>query len=81
MLKPNEFADKEKDKKKLVNIIISQIEKQGASFEEDNDAGEERRTCYLDTKQYALYKNNNFLLRIRKEPDWIWHYIEVQTPW
>jgi hypothetical protein len=66
MLKPNEFIDRDKSIMRFIDIVDSQLKKQNASFEKDID-DEKRRTWYLDTTQNTLYKNYNFLFRIRPE--------------
>jgi hypothetical protein len=68
MLKSGEFTDRDKGIRRFLEIINSQITTLNARLEEDIEQ-ESRRTWYLDTSQYALYNNNNFLLRIREEPD------------
>lgn len=69
MLKPKEFIERDKNIKGFIEKIINEhLKKQNASFKERiEDEGEIRRTWYLDTNQHALYKNYNFLLRIRPE--------------
>jgi len=65
ILKADKFTDIIKDKENIINIIKSQIQKQGGIFE-DTTQEDHRKVWYLDTKNFEL-KNNNFFLRIREK--------------
>jgi hypothetical protein len=68
MLKPDVFPNRDEGLKNFLAIIDSTIVKQSASLKVKIKQ-ENRRTWYLDTNQHTLYNDNNFLLRIRKEPN------------
>ena len=67
ILKAVEFTDIIKDKENVINIIKSQIQKQGGTFDDTTQDEDYRKVWYLDTKKFDLNYGNNFFLRIRKE--------------
>jgi hypothetical protein len=67
MLKPGEFIGIINGREKVINIIKSQIQNQGGTFDDTDQDEDYRKVWYLDTKKLELYEKNNFLLRIREE--------------
>ena len=67
MLKSDKFTDISKGKENVINTIKSQIQKQEGRFDDMDQDEDHRKVWYLDTKKYELNKDNNFLLRIKKE--------------
>jgi hypothetical protein len=67
ILKSDKLTDIIKDKENVLNIIKSQIQKQEGIFDDTTQDEDHRKVWYLDTKKFEINKDNNFLLRIRKE--------------
>ena len=67
ILNPVEFSDESEGRKKVIDIIKSQIEKQKGTFEEDVFDREEKNVWYVDTEKHALYRINNFIVRVKEE--------------
>lgn len=65
MLNPSEFLDLEKGMNKASDITRRLVEQQGGVFKEKRK-DKKRKVWYLDTRNHDI-KNNNFLLRVRKE--------------
>jgi len=69
ILDPKRFQDLNKGIDKFQQIVKSEIDSIGGTFDMENDAKmKHRRTWYLDTEDFQL-KSKNFFFRIRKEED------------
>ena len=66
ILKSGNFSDIIKGKENVINIIKSQIQKQGGIFD-DSDKEDHRYVWYLDTPNHILYEEKKFFLRMRVE--------------
>jgi hypothetical protein len=66
ILKSDKFTDVATYKENIINLIKSQIQKQGGTFDDTSQEEDHRKVWYLDTKNFKL-NNNNFLLRIREK--------------
>lgn len=70
MLQTKHFTNRLKGINEISRLIESIIEKQGGKFKAPNKYKEvERTTWFLDTKDFELYRDKKFLLRIRKEKE------------
>ena len=70
MLQTKHFTDRLKGVKEISSLIKRMVEEQGGKFKApDKYKEEERTTWFLDTKEYDLYRDKKFLLRIRKEKE------------
>jgi|tagenome__1003787_1003787.scaffolds.fasta_scaffold20979237_4 hypothetical protein len=67
MLKRDLFKDKDEGIKKVINLINSQVEIQGGTFNSEVP-GEEKsqKVWYLDTKNHKLYGNTGLLIRVKE---------------
>jgi uncharacterized protein YjbK len=66
ILKSDKFTEVATYKENIINLIKSQIQKQGGTFDDTTQEEDHRKVWYLDTKNFEL-NNNNFLLRIREK--------------
>ena len=67
ILKSDKFTDVATNKENIINLIKSQIQKQGGTFDDTTQEEDHRNVWYLDTKNFELNSGNNFLLRIREK--------------
>jgi hypothetical protein len=65
MLVPNEFNNIEKGIDKVLGIIDMRADKY-VQWTKDMEEREPRRTWFLDTANFALFKSNKFIVRIRE---------------
>jgi hypothetical protein len=63
MLVPSEFNNIEKGIDKILQIVDSQIG-DNVRWTKDIREGERKRTCFLDTTDFAIVKSNKFIGRI-----------------
>ena len=64
MLRPHKFNDVKKGINKILEFIEKNREDQ--KFEEKVELKGRKKTWFLDTAEHALYRKNNFILRIRR---------------
>jgi hypothetical protein len=65
MLAPNEFKNIEKGIGKILRIVDSQMGNEVKSIKEIQESNR-KRTWFLDTTDFNLFKNNKFIVRIRQ---------------
>jgi uncharacterized protein YjbK len=69
ILDPKRFQDLNSGIDKFQQIVKSEMDSLGGTFEKEKDIKmKQRRTWYLDTENFEL-KSKNFFFRIRKEED------------
>jgi hypothetical protein len=70
MVKKDLFKDKDEGIKKVTNLIKSQVESQGGTFN-SLVPGEEKskKVWYLDTKNHKLYENTGLLIRVKENEE------------
>ena len=56
ILKSDKFIDIVQGKENIINIIKSQIQKQGGTFDDTNQDEDHRNVWYLDTENFDFIK-------------------------
>ena len=69
ILKANNFTDKEKGRKEIIDMLKNHFEKNKGKFTAIDKKAEKKKVGYLDTQTHDLNKRYNFLLWIREEYD------------
>jgi len=69
ILNPKEFSgsDVNKDRTKVLETIVPLVENLNLKFEESFKDPKVKNVWYLDTKNHDLYKENNFIIRLKKK--------------
>jgi hypothetical protein len=67
ILDPSQFTGTDNDKVKILSILKSQIRDQKIIFEKSLVDSKVKKVWYLDNNKHELYKNNNFILRVKEK--------------